>query len=149
MNEPNPYTPPSAFVSDIQLNEDVPRPRLLDVAAMLLWADLGLWVITTFCDVSAGKLLKGQSPPTVVILLVFSTGVNAWLVAKVAAGRNWARIVWLILSGGGMIGQFVAGFPAGWFDQSSWILQTIMSVVVFVILLTPTAGRWFNRRALE
>jgi hypothetical protein len=145
MHEVNPYAPPGAVVSDLHLNEEIPRPRRVGVAAMLLWADLSVWFLSTLFDVSAGNILKGASPVVVVIVIAFSAGLNTWLIVKVAAGRNWARILWLVLSVVGMIAQFATGFPSGLIDRSSWILQTLMNLAVFGILLTPSAARWFKR----
>jgi len=47
MNEVNSYAPPNAAVSDIQLNEDIPRPHLLDVAAMMSLAVFGILLTPT------------------------------------------------------------------------------------------------------
>lgn len=145
MSEPNPYAPPNAVVSDINLSEEIARPRLLDVAAMLLWTSLIVWALTAVFDASAGKLLKNVSPVATVIVLAVSVGVNAGLTALVVTGRNWARILWLVLCAVGFIAQFATGFPSGFIERSTWVLQTVMNLAVFGILLTPTAARWFKR----
>lgn len=145
MNEVNPYAPPRAVVSDLHLNEEIPRPQRVYIAAMLLWADLIVWLLSTLFDVAGGHILKGASPVVAVIVVAFSAGLNAWLIVKVAAGRNWARILWLVLSVVGMIAQVATGFPSGLIARSSWILQSLMNLAVFWILLTPSASRWFKR----
>ena len=147
MNEVNPYAPPRAVVSDHHLNEEIPRPRRVDVAAMLLWVDLSVWFLSALFDASGGRVLKGASPVVVVMVIAFSASLNAWLIVKVATGRNWARILWLVLSVVGMIAQIARGFPSGLVARSSWILQTLMNLAVFGILLTPSAARWFKRKA--
>jgi hypothetical protein len=94
----NPYSPPSAAVADAAVDSRpmpgaVRRALILYVASFVLGAALMIYQQPAANRglVEVGRLVTAVS---LVILVV----IGAWLFWKISAGRNWARIVLLVLT---------------------------------------------------
>src|SRR4051812_25320964 len=94
---PSPYDPPKAIVGDNpEAGALVKKAPQIVLATRLLWAVLGLGVINSALQwrfltamVSVGLVLSIQ---------LLSFAVLAWLTSKVAGGRNWARITYMVMA---------------------------------------------------
>ncbi len=92
----NPYAAPQAPVDDPAEQRLLERPKVVTVAAWLLWTELflsavgGLWTLRKV----------SEDVPLVVIVAVqlFLLSISAWINYKIWVGRNWARITGLVLT---------------------------------------------------
>jgi hypothetical protein len=92
----NPYSPPAAVVFDAP---EVMRERPGAITRAFVF--IGCNFVVTFIAIA----LDWRHMSSVVSPIVFATyefvavGVFVWLLAKIWAGRNWARITYLIVEG--------------------------------------------------
>ena len=89
----NPYAPPGSVVA---YDESVRvKPVAMRRAVFLMWASFALNLVIVAID---WKFLVTQSSlPIVVISELIGVGIAVWLILKISVGRNWARIVYLVL----------------------------------------------------
>jgi len=144
----NPYSPPTATVAD----EVVPprqMPAAIRIALILMAVSLLLdFAIEAIRPASLTESAPGRlSTLALVISAVLVTGLTAWLAWKIAVGRNWARIVLLVLT--------ILSVPSAILDilpiVRTWPLGTVLKIVeqcmdIAVVYLLFIPGRaWFRR----
>ena len=93
----NPYAPPQAVVSEVNLEPPETRPREVTRAVVLQWIG---FVIADVFSVINSIAYRGQ-PGTAgigIILVGIPIGflITLWINGKILKGRNWARILALI-----------------------------------------------------
>src|SRR6185437_1928527 len=92
--ERNPYAPPVSTVADpTEIRRE--RPKEVTLAVKLLWTTLALGLAGMFL-----QPLNATAPAQwigVIIGVGAVFGIWAWIVSKIARGRNWARILFLVL----------------------------------------------------
>jgi hypothetical protein len=148
MDTVNPYSPPKSTVADAEDRINAgEKPRNVKIAMLLLWASFGLGLLG-----SVIKVVKGEYPPVLslpVAIVIYSLAQlpAVWFNLQLGAGRNWARIVWLILFGvGALISvlafRVVADSIKG--DVMRLGIQTVMGLAITGLLLTPSAARWYK-----
>jgi hypothetical protein len=155
----NPYTPPKAEVSAAgpELNVDVSktRPVAVNIALFLLGVEILLSAVGV---ADAPPTMNRGAKIAAVLIGGIDIAVTALLCVFVADGRNWARIVFLVLwifsLAGLLMGlymAFVGALPAGTAFDTSWTnvlwLATphLLSLTIVVLLFGP--GRsWFRKR---
>src|SRR4051812_16777416 len=98
--ERNPYTPPATAVADPELVPPVERPRSVTHAIRLVWVTFVLGIplgfySTATSDVGAGAVIVALIVIAIVDAVAF--GICFWLLDSVGGGKNWARIVLLVL----------------------------------------------------
>jgi len=91
--------PPSrdrqAAVVDADQEPPRVRPPAIRRAIVLMWLSLALNLVILAID---WRFQVSQMPAPVLILsALFGIGISVWLFIKIATGRNWARIVYLVL----------------------------------------------------
>jgi hypothetical protein len=144
----NPYAPPKALVTDSQSEAEAihQQPTTVRVAVWLLWVTLAVSVV------SSAVRIKGTTVPAALNyalgLLIVNAVISIWLNLKIAAGRNWARIVWMawfLLGAMLTVAMFLTVLK-----QYSWNalarVHGLLQIIIFVLLLTPNAARWFKRK---
>jgi hypothetical protein len=89
------------------------------------------------------------SPTFVLITAVFTFGVLLFFVAKISSGRNWARIIFLLLFLFGLAmalpilhDELIRNPLLG----STSILQDVLQIVALFLLFKPASGVWFKRK---
>jgi hypothetical protein len=91
----NPYSPPQAAVGDADQEPVRTKPVAIRRALVLMWSSFGLNLFTTALD---WRYQISQVPALILILSqVFGLGIALWLFWKIGVGRNWARVVYLVL----------------------------------------------------
>jgi hypothetical protein len=93
----NPYSPPKAPVADSPPDAEAEafqkQPTAVSVAVSMLWLALVVSVITSAVTIkSTAAMDTGNYVAGWLANAVFSI----WLNLKIAAGRNWARVVWIV-----------------------------------------------------
>jgi hypothetical protein len=143
----NPYSPPKAPVADAQPDTAAvqQQPTAVSTAVSMLWLALVVSII------SSALRIKGATHQDAVNyglwLLIANAAMSIWLNLKIAAGRNWARIVWMVwflLGAAATVALFLTILK-----QYEWNtlarFQGLLQTTAFVLLLTPSAARWFKR----
>jgi hypothetical protein len=137
----NPYAPPKTPVTDSQSDAeaDHQQPTTVRVAVWLLWVTLALSVVSSAVRIKGTTVQAAMN--FALGLLIFNVVISIWLNLKIAAGRNWARIVWMVWF---LLGAtLTAAMFLTVLKQYSWNafarIQELLQIVVFVLLLTPGA----------
>jgi len=154
----NPYAPPAATVSDVEAPAAPrARPRSVTLGIAVLWANAALALLYN------GLFLRTRvpdlpSPMFAAILLVYAllgVGIAAWVSIKLARGRNWMRMLLLVvmliallsltvlLRNWAIVQRLYANAPA--LGALSG-LRLILDIVLLALLFTPTANAWFRPR---
>ncbi|MBS0422762.1 MAG: hypothetical protein JSR66_33960 [Proteobacteria bacterium] len=143
----NPYAPPNAIVADIP-------PPLADSRCppSVLWAVRLLWVAVAFGALFIAFRPLPPMPPGMPPLGARAIGLLvlvpwSWLVLKIAAGRNWARLTWIVITVLGLLSTLISPEKLtrlGPLGQASFTLQTTLQLAAFVLLVSPRARRWFK-----
>ena len=151
--ERNPYAPPVSAVADpIEVRGE--RPKEVTLAVKLLWASFALGIVGMFFQpmYATGSATTTMAPW--IVILIFSGiafAIWAWVITKSANGRNWARILFLVLAIIGLVGTaFVV--PMALAIYKARPLTGLLSVVNFALeiytmylLLTAPARAWFKQ----
>jgi hypothetical protein len=141
----NPYAPPGTIVADLPEAVVSARPGSVDWALRLLWvafALAGVFMLfkpLTLASATAAILVR-------IIALLFVTPF-VWLTWKIAAGRNWARVTWIVITVMGTL--VVLSAPRKVIQLSlpgkvNFMLQTGLQWTTVALLLSPSARRWFK-----
>lgn len=145
----NPYAPPGAIVADIAPGAVTSaRPPAVRWALRLLWVAVAFGAVFT----ALGPLPPTGSGMSALGVRAIGLAVLApwtWLVFKMAAGRNWARRTWIVITVLGtlmivMTPQKLTRMSS--FDLASFTLQTTLQLTACVLLLSSQARRWFKPR---
>lgn len=124
----------------------VQKPESVSTAVKLLWAALALGLVKTLVDITH---LSGVAPSVftnTVLVLVFA--LNGFFIFKIAAGKNWARITYLVLFIIGVLpsipivlGEFSRSAVLGALSVAQVGLQ---ACALFLLFSQPGAG-WFRK----
>ena len=146
----NPYAPPSSTVTDIDTSLPISRPREVKIAVVLCWISLVVALPAIYPD------FRGPEPAAATVFYValgsFCVALLAfaiWLIVMIGRARNWARIVYAVLTGLSLISEFgdIPGMFAGpWYSWSASLLTTAMDLVIVVLLFRPVANAWYRVR---
>jgi hypothetical protein len=152
----NPYLPPKAVVADPVAEAPTTRPMAINIALILIGVRL-LW--TSILLIMRMRRTSDIPIDSAILIAAMAAAITVPLAVGVARGRNWARIVYLILALFSLVSltsSIVSMFdlPAGVSMRSglsSWSMATIflpsaLSIAVVVLLFGP--GReWFRARS--
>jgi hypothetical protein len=149
----NPYLPPKAIVADAVSGTPRIRPRAVNVALVLIAVRVLLGIAVLFGSPIGRSMSYGVFAFLAAGVPIAVALTLGWFIAR---GRNWARIVYLILTILSLLGLAFA--LAGWYavpegvsavsNWSAWdLVKTFappaLSVAVVVLLFFP--GRaWFR-----
>jgi hypothetical protein len=145
--ERNPYAPPVAAVADpVEVRSE--RPKEVTLAVKLLWASFFMGIAGVF-------LRPAQQVPFVAILIgsVLAFGFWAWVITCIANGRNWARILFFVVVGFGLIfaALFLSATLAVYRDRPfNGFLAAInyaLELYTLYLLLSAPARAWFKQPA--
>ncbi|HTJ78840.1 MAG TPA: hypothetical protein VL357_07560 [Rariglobus sp.] len=114
------------------------RPRLVTIAVLLM-----------LVSVTAALFKLGLSvkrPPVIGILIGLSIPVaNAWFIYF---GKNWARWVFIILFGGGLLmspWMIPRSMTSPEFSLTLYWLQAVIQLGAAILLLLPESNTWFRK----
>lgn len=157
----NPYAPPAATVADLDdRTVSLDRPRNVVLAVRLLWTEVAIGI--------PGLVYEAFNPPgddsdpslywTHLAGLAVTVGFLALSVIinwKIWQGRNWARIVGLVLLIVGLL-MSVIGYATSYFVSNEvpdlgtplfaavYLLQTLLDIVAIWLLFTASANAWYR-----
>jgi len=145
MMENNPYQAPQAQVSDGKGGAPVVRPAAIIVALTLLWASMAIGLLfwaNAFHAMQSGEMSAIQWLAQLIGLLV-----TAFLIVMIGRGRNWARIVFMVLM---LLGIAFSGYVLRRLyyvspnDLLALAVPPAFNLVAMFVVFVP--GReWFRR----
>jgi hypothetical protein len=142
------------------------RPASVKTAVNLIWASIALTVLSSILtmvmldsivDAALEADTSGVSEDALragviigaVIWLVLSVGVSVLLAIFIGRGRNWARIVYTILGGLGilftLLGLVTGGAPA--LVTVLDVLGAALIAAVIFLIWKKESSAWFSGRA--
>lgn len=128
------------------MNEVAQKPKSAVLAVKLLWVSLAIGLIPILMDFSVFN--NTETLAFTSFILIFTFGLLGFLFAKISAGKNWARVTFLVLFIiGGLPGMFLI---LERFSRSSFV--GILSVVqiglqgyALFLLFTQPGSSWFRK----
>lgn len=148
--ERNPYAPPVSSVADpAEVRGE--RPKEVTQAVKLLWISCVMGLAGMFLQPIVTSAAAPAQWIGILIGIGIVFGITAWMIVKIAKGRNWARILFLV---GGIIGIAFTVFalPTVLALYKSRPLSGVLSLANFVLeiyimylLLTAPAREWFKQ----
>ena len=123
------------------------RPLRVSTAVTLLWASLALGIVTSLLDVRF--LTSVAAPGFTVGILVVVFLVTAWLVVKISAGRNWARLTFLVLFLVGAVPyalSLAAMFERRALAGAVSVVQFALQICALYLIFTRPGADWFSRK---
>jgi hypothetical protein len=155
--ERNPYAPPQAVVADPRIEYDLStRPREVNVAVKLLWIGFALGVLASLLNWQYA--IAKTSWLYFVLGQAFGVAIGVWFIHKIATGRNWMRILFLIFMIIAVVGLLAAllwaplrEVYAEAFTRNSFIALRIVPYVLqlaaLVLVYTRPARIWFTQQS--
>jgi hypothetical protein len=142
----NPYSPPNAPVADVLSLQGYCRPASINVVLTLFLAPMALALIhATF---QWWNLRSAVPLASIIVTAVLTTTLIGWLSYKIWQGRNWARIVMLVLF---VIGVLISGpqlpamFARSRLAAGIFVVQSAAQFAALCIVFFTPARRWFSK----
>lgn len=128
-------------------NPPPPKPVQVDLAVRLLWLTLGLGVVNSALQ---WKYFASTMSMGMLLWVQFATfAVLAWFTTRISAGRNWARIAYLVMLAVGvpvLFTEFQAVFGRSVVAGSISVAQFLLQLVAMALVFTGPGRRWFAAR---
>ena len=140
MTTDNPYSPPNADLGDAGPSRRLGiRPHQIAQAIALLW-------VSTTCGFFASFSQSAQSRVTLILAALVMLAVTAVLSVGLWRGRNWARMLYVIL-----VAVSLAEFLASWGTVERPAVEVALEAVSFVadagsffLVFTAPGSSWFR-----
>ncbi|MEJ0040586.1 MAG: hypothetical protein WDO68_31965 [Gammaproteobacteria bacterium] len=149
----NPYEPPGSPLSESGRRGEPPKQVIWSVWLMRISLVVGYASLFLVQDLAAalGDVPADTRSASVVfffVMLALTAVVYLWLIQNVKDGRNWARIVMLMLTALGLFSMLVGGESAPTVVRVISVLDTIIDITAIVLIFKPPGADWFrNGRA--
>lgn len=131
----------------IEPTPNAARPIEVTRAVRFLLASLAIGLMASAIHVA--QRVSGAPLIFVLLIVIAFFGVYLFLVSKISAGRNWARIVFLALVLFGLpfaIPTYMAELRRSILSGSVSILVTILQLIGTYLLFTKQSNLWFRTR---
>ena len=123
------------------------KPKPVAVAVTLLWVSYVMGLARGLMDFSA--LTAVASLAYVVFVMFFTFVLIAYLIYRIAAGENWARIAFLVMLILGLIPtlpQLIKEWSTAPFAATLSVLQLAIQAYALFLLFTSPGNSWFSRK---
>jgi hypothetical protein len=151
----NPYAPPDAQVADPeQPVAPLEKPRTVLIAIRLLWVSLVLSMIgaaigwrsvLAAAGVPAG--MENVAMISMVATLALTLVLSLWCIWKLNQGRNWMRIVFLLIQVFGILMYPYQNISMlGWAAGTTSLVSYLLQVAALVLVYMPASRPWFRKR---
>lgn len=131
----------------IESTANVERPREVTRAVQCISASFAIGGIRSVFDLT--QKVSGASFFLAILILLALLGILFFFLSKIAAGRNWARILFLVLlviglpfAMPGYMVELSRNLPHGYFS----ILIAILQLIGAYLLFTKSSDPWFRTR---
>ena len=143
MNDP--YVPPAVPVGSVPGSlAPRARPTQVTVAAIILWTS-----IAAGCAYAFTMLTVASLPAVITVGMVLLSG---WVVYEILKGRNWARIILLIVTVAGALAlcTSLVLIPISSATRTSYeirLLESALRITALVLLFVQPGRGWYKRAA--
>jgi len=124
------------------------KPQSVVTAIRLIWVSLALSLIKMPPIITEAKNLGGITAVGIVIFILSCVlGMVAFLVLKMSDGRNWARIIFVVLMVLGIsptLRMIVNEFSKSAFQGTVSVVQFGLQIYATVLLITKPSRDWFQ-----
>jgi 4-amino-4-deoxy-L-arabinose transferase-like glycosyltransferase len=131
----------------IEPTANVERPKEVTRAVQLISASFAIGGIRAVFDLA--HKLSGASFLFGMLVLVVFLGICFFFVSKIGAGRNWARIIFLVLFLIGLplsIPGYIQDIRTNLLHGSVSIIVAILQLIGMYLLFTRNSNLWFRKR---
>ena len=143
----NPYAPPKAEVEVPERNEaTAERPRQIVWVVQLATFNYVLGLVSIAIAWDYFSRLQSLAPT--ILSQSFTLAILFWLYYKIYQGRNWARIVWLVLS---LLGFAMLPFTYKLLGAMPGVMKLQMFIglgvtlaIIWLLFFSP-GKHWFQR----
>ncbi|WP_298416734.1 hypothetical protein [uncultured Kordia sp.] len=150
----NTYKQQEELISKIQLNSQKKRsslPKSIANAVKLIYISMGLGVINPIIiELFLG--FQSFSDPKSLVITLISTGVLALLAYQINLGENWARNVYTVLAGLGLMMSpavifetFQLGLVIGFLS----LVQVALQGFAIFLLFKPESRTWYQSNKIK
>lgn len=125
----------------------IQKPQSVSTAVNLLWMSLAIHLVSTLMKYfNVGGVLASHWLPNSIV--VFGIAISAFLIFTISAGKNWARVVYLVVF---VTDVIPLSFILADFSQSLLINILFMTKIglqayAMFMLFTQPARSWFLRK---
>lgn len=122
------------------------KPQSVALAVILLWASLGAGVVKMLLH--QFRYASTGSDAVAYTVIAVTLAIIVFLIVKIAAGKNWARIVFLVLF---VIGTFPMAavildeFADAPFMGALSVAQIGLQAYALYLLFTQPGSAWFRK----
>lgn len=141
----NPYSAPRSVVTDTP-PPPMERPRVVVIAVALFWTEVALGLLESLLDWK--HLTADDSATFVLIVDVLFVGLSVLINIMIWRGRNWARIVALVLTALAVVGFapiIGAEFARAPLVTVLGMIELLLDVIALYLVFVP-GRQWFARR---
>ena len=150
----SPYAPPKSAVADAQVAAPTETPWQVKRAVKCLWFVFGFGMLIALWSIVGPKGMQtvgprmGPGPFFMGMMYVIIFLISYWLYSAIAKGRNWARILYLVLTVFGalyipfMIYAIMIGTQP-MLEGIGGLINNAIGFYVFYLLVTRPAREWF------
>ncbi|MEV4014411.1 hypothetical protein AB0J35_28310 [Nonomuraea angiospora] len=121
-----------------------PMPAAVRAARFIMTLDVAFGLVGIGVMIIVGAVAFSPAYVLLLLYVVSTTALMGWLISRWQSRKKavrWGAVALeLVLSGGGLVVKAVDG-------DLRWtaLLGLVLPLAVVVLLLTPAAGRWFDR----
>ena len=148
MMDHNPYSPPQTEVREPVAPEDaIPRPRQATWAVRVLWVECALSGVQAILENLTET--TQQYPVAVLGMTAVLLALEAFVIFKLAARRNWARYVTLVPSVLGLLTWLAAlkvDLQMKPVAAGLEAVELILDGIALSLLFTSPGKQWFKTR---
>jgi hypothetical protein len=150
MEANNPYAPPKAVVGDVSGATEPPRPATVTRAVQRLWAAVAVsfvsGILNAFLTDTPG-VPRGLYLGTLVVGWAVGFLIVWWILSSIGKGKNWARIVQLVLFVFGILGMLMVFRMPQQVSAVIWAfyaVQMALNLWGMVLLFSAPSNAWFR-----
>lgn len=124
----------------------VEKPQSVRVAVNLLWASLAVGLVKMLMDFSSLIAVGPAAFTNFVLIVIFA--IAGFLIFKLSAGRNWARMTFLLLFVIGMLPTLplvLSEFSRSPVVGALSAAQIGLQVYALFLLFTKPGSAWFRK----
>ena len=128
-------------------NQQLERPRSVTVALYLLWASLAITVVRF--AVGYGALAPGTNLQLTLAVIIGTLVVYVFLIFMMSYGRNWARIVFLVLFLAGLVPSLptlLANFGQSAVVGVGSLADLVLQAWALFLMFTSPGSAWFRKK---
>lgn len=131
----------------IEASSTVERPRIIKIAIQLLASSVVIGLLNAIFTLV--QRITGAPMLLALVMVIAFFGVLLFVVMKISAGRNWARILWLIyvlLNTPFAIMAYRQAVRANVISGTLSIIIVLLQLIGTGLLFTKNSNLWFRTR---